>query len=190
MGKKSGKARKSRATVEELLPASMGLADAANDFTVGQVVEAGQTTRAKVYRRRDQLDELHNRSVINGEGWQLLYNYRATWQKAGFDRSRSCLDDRTGGAGDGMAVSITAARRAFAAMRYRVRPILRPTLDAIALENMSLEQVAASRITPQRSAASRYVSGRTRFSAGKIGQVASELRGAIEDLMKRPQISA
>lgn len=190
MGKARGKARKARAQVDEMLPASLGLADAANDFAVGQVVEAGQTTRAKVYRRRDQLDELHNRSVINGEGWQVLYNYRSTWEKSGFDRSRSCLDDRTGGKGEGASPQTVAARRAFASMRYRVRPILRATLDAIALDNMSLEQVAATRGLPQRSPASRYVTGRTRFSAGKIGAVATELRGAIEDLMRRPQISA
>jgi hypothetical protein len=132
-------ARKKRKAVEpqNTAPPSIGYADSAADFTCANAVEAGQVTTAKVYMRRDRLDDLLSRHVISGEGWRVLNAYRTAWERGGFDRSRSCLDNSVG-AGDGIGLAIITARRTFTEMHQRIPAICRETVADIVLHGRSL----------------------------------------------------
>lgn len=182
MGKR--KPKKPKPTIADTCPASMGLADAPNDFAAANAVEAGQITRTTVYRRRDRLDDLLARKVIDADGWRILNDYRSTYERGGFDRMRSCLDNSIGHS-DGMSIAIISAQRSFAAMRGRVPAIYINTLDAVAIEGRTLEAIASDR-QPMRSRPARYVMGRTnRATNGSLAIVREELLRAIEALMIR-----
>jgi hypothetical protein len=168
MARKKRKAQ----TPQNAAPASVGYADSVGDFTCTNAVESGQVTAAKVYKRRDRLDDLLSRHVINGEGWRVLNAYRTAWEQGSFDRSRSCLDSSVGN-GDGLAVAIIMARRLYAEMRARVPAICKATLDAVVIDGRTLEAVALAR------------SSGARAGVGALAAVRDELRRSVEALMVR-----
>ena len=185
---KQRKRRGKRAEVIDTAPASMGLADAANDFTATQAIEAGQVTRVRVYRRRDRLDDLLNARIIGADGWRACDDYRRAWQEAGLDAVKSCLvPSMGGGSTDGTPMRIVNARRLFARLRAKVPPIAIETLDAVVLHNRTLEDIASDRAPiRQRSRASNYVAGRTnRASTARIEIVKRELLEAVRCLCVR-----